>query len=249
MIPSHWERKAQADVFDVTVQEKTVPAAPPPRPETERRRVEGRADRVLLAGSMLSGSFVAGPIGLFLVGYSFVLLRRAQQRGIAIRPWIITIMGTFCLVDAGVNFVAWGLELLPSHDSLVFRTFASGYGRLFDGAWYVDYNTRAIGGVSADNGEKALGIASVVLLFPMRVAASLAFLKMKRWGLHFMQVTSWCYAFLWIAYGSNMLLDFELRFGSSIFGVPGWWMFNMVYLTPFIMLPFLYQVDRRLFTD
>jgi len=43
----------------------------------------------------------------------------------------------------------------------------------------------------------------------------------------------------------NMVVNFPERFGSSVFGVTGWWVFDIWYMTPFLTLPWLYALDRR----
>lgn len=207
-----------------------------------------RADRWMLVGALLCGSFILGPLGLPLIIYSFVILRRAERAGEAIRPWSVTIIGTFCLVDAAINFVGWGTDLLPVHDTTIGLTLWSGYGRLFDGAYYIGYNGDALGGTSFD-GEKAMQLASVLLLFPMRIAAAWGFLKMKRWGLQHMIVTAWLYVFLWLAYATNMAMDFTHRHGASHFGLVGFWIFNFFFFGAFIMLPYLYTVNRERWSD
>jgi hypothetical protein len=34
-----------------------------------------------------------------------------------------------------------------------------------------------------------------------------------------------------------MSLDYQQRLGASIYHVPGWWLFNLFYLSPFFTIP------------
>jgi hypothetical protein len=210
--------------------------------------LQQRSDRWLLAGCVVAGTFVLGPIGLVFIIVAFVLLKRAQQRGEAIRPWAVTLIATYCMIDGGLNFMGWGLDLFWAHDTVAGSTFLNGFGKLFDGGYYVNYNLHAMGG-TAFPGEKALEIGGVLFLFPMRVIAAWGFLKMKRWGHQFMIITSWMYCLMLICYFADLSMTFMARFGDSITGVTGYWAFNVFYMTPFIMLPYLHTMNRHQFTD
>ena len=231
------------------------PATPPPGTvdqhgstaspgASDAESVERRADRLFIIGTILCGSMVLGPIGLPFLIAGAIQLRRAQKRGIAIRPWLITVVAIFCLADGGVNFVAWALDIFPSHDSYIGSTFFTGFGKMFDGAYYVGYNTTALGGTAVP-GEKALAMTSVLVIFPMRIAAAIGMLKMKQWGLHFMIVTSWMHLVLWLTYMVNVSMQFELRFGSTVYGTIGWWLLDVWFLSAIVMLPILYNLKRR----
>ena len=113
-----------------------------------------------------------------------------------------------------------------------------------DGGYYVDYNTLLLGG-SGVAGEKSWQIFCVFGLFPLRIVAAWGFMKMKRWGFDMMLITSWIYAIFWFGYILNMSVDFENRMGASVFGVVGWWVFDIWYITPFVILPWMYAVNRR----
>ena len=41
-----------------------------------------------------------------------------------------------------------------------------------------------------------------------------------------------------------MSQDFSARMANSEFGM-GWWLFNLFYLSPMFVLPYLYTVDKR----
>jgi hypothetical protein len=201
------------------------------------------ADRWLLGGALASGSFILGPAGIVMMLVGWLKLRKLQSTGLRVRPWLVTWMGLFCLCDAGINMIGWSVDMLL-HDTVIGQTVFGGFGRLVDGGYYMGYNSTSLGGTSFD-GEKILEIASVTVLFPLRIAASWAFFRMKRWGLQMMITTSWMYLFLWTAYLIDKGLHFPERFGSTEFGVFGFWAFNIFYWTPFLMLPYLYSLKRK----
>jgi hypothetical protein len=174
--------------------------------------------------------------------YGLLLMRRAEKAGAKIRPWAITLVGGFILVDTSVNMVAWGFDLFPAHDTLVGRSLWVDYGRLVDGAYMLYHNSTAFGGV-ADHGEKSVQIAMVVMSMPIKLAACFGFLKMKRWGLQWMIISYWMYFLIWMIYLPNMLFDFPLRYGASGTGVLGFWLLvNVPFLGPLVLLPYLHTV-------
>ena len=61
------------------------------------------ADRWLLVGCLLCGSFLLGPIGLFVLAYGLILLRRAQQAGQCTRPIAVTI---FAIARPGLRCIS-----------------------------------------------------------------------------------------------------------------------------------------------
>jgi len=199
-----------------------------------------KADRLLLIGCVLSGTMVLGPIGAVPLVIALVRLRRLTVAGFVARPWAASVIGTFCLIDGTINFFAWTLDTF-AHTTVIGETFITGYGRLFDGAFFIGYNTSSLGGVANDP-EKMWQILAIAMVMPLRVVSALAFLQMKAWGLHFMRVSGWLYGMLWVGYTMAMAQDHEARFGESLFGVPGWWLFNLFYLSPFFVLPYLYTL-------
>ncbi|HXO53561.1 MAG TPA: hypothetical protein VN888_21630 [Mycobacterium sp.] len=200
------------------------------------------ADRWLLAGCLLCGSFLLGPIGLFVLAYGLVLLRRAKQAGQTRRPMAVTVFALFSIIDAATNTVGWSVDTF-AHDTHLAQVLMNGYGRILDGAYYLDYNTTIFGGVSIA-GEKSMQVLAVVAIFPLRIAAAWAFLKLKRWGYNFMIITSWGYVFFWFAYMTNLIVDFPQRMGASEFGWIGFWIMNLWYVTPFVLLPWLYSLNK-----
>jgi len=201
-----------------------------------------KADIWLLVGSIVCGTVVLAPVGVLIIVIGMVKLKRAGQLG-WIRPLSVSLLAVFALVDGGINWIGWSLDIF-ANQTHVLRAMGTGFGKLVDGGYYVGYNSGPIGGI-ANNGEKAMALFSVLCIFPARAAAAWGFLKLKRWGLRWMKITGWAYMFLWIGYLFNIMADFPHRLGASAFGVTGWWIFDIFYLTPFIQLPWLYALDAR----
>lgn len=202
-----------------------------------------RADRFLLAGCLVIGGQLLGPIGLVLLIVGALGLRRAKAAGEQVRPFAVTVFGVFSLVDAATNFLGWAIDTFAHHTHLG-QVFMNGFGRLLDGGYYIDYNSLPLGG-SGTAGEKSWQIFCVFGLFPLRLVAAWGFLKMKRWGFDMMLVTCWVYAIFWFGYITNMSQDFAHRMGATETGVVGWWVFDIWYITPFVILPWMYAVNRR----
>lgn len=217
-----------------------------PGSQEDLERLSKRAERCLLIGSMACGSLISGIIGVAILWYGITLTKRLEKANYPIRPWPVTIMGVFCLIDAGVNMFGWALAVI-AHDASFGGTFYYFYGRDIDNAYYYGWNGHPIVGGVGLVGETIIEYAAVFLLFPMRIAGALGFLRMKRWGLQVMITTGWMYAFLWVEYTLNMTLQPD-RFATT-YGVIGWWVINLVYMTPFVMLPWLYLVNRNLWSD
>ena len=210
--------------------------------DSEPRRWIEPADGWLLVGCILSGTMLLGPIGPIILGIALWKLWKSVRDGTNRRPWSVTVIGTFCLVDGLINFVPWSLDTF-AFSTVLGETFITGYGRFFDGAFYLDYNSGALGGV-ANHPEKVLQFLAVFIVMPLRVVSAWAFMQMRTWGLHFMKVSAWLYLMLWFGYTIAMCLDFPDRMGSSEFGVAGWWMFNLFYLSPVLIMPYLYTLDN-----
>jgi len=214
----------------------------------EAQAMAERGDRFFIAGCIVCGTWLLGPVGAAILVYGMLVMRRAQRRGATIRPWAITLIGGFILVDTSVNFFAWGMDLFPAHDSVLGRSLWMGYGQLVDGAYMFGYNTKAMGGV-ADNGEKGVMVGMVLMGMPIKLVAAWGFLKMKQWGLQWTLISYWMYFAFWMVYLTNMMTDFPLRFGSSDFGVIGFWLLvNVPFLGPLVLLPYLHTVRRDLWT-
>lgn len=207
-----------------------------------------KGDRYLLIGMIIGGTWA---FGIFAIPFMYLAYRsysRAQKEGTLTRPWSVTIVGAFCLIDACINTFGWGFDLFWANQTTMMETLYSGYGRLIDGAYYIDYNSGPLGG-SANPTEKVLQIMCVLVMFPMRIASAWGFLKMKRWALQGMIITSYMYVMFWISYVAAVYEDFPSRFGASQFGTIGAWFVFIVYATPFVVLPYLYTVNRELFAD
>jgi hypothetical protein len=212
-------------------------------------RLARRADIWFFVGCLLCGTWVLGPIGAPMIGYGMWLMRKAQLARHPIRPWSVTVIGGLVLVDSAVNMLAWAFDLLPAHDTLIGRTLWVDYGLLLDGGYALFHNTTGPGGVAVD-GEKAIAFASILMVFPLRIAAAWGLLNMKRWGLQWTIMGNWLYLCLWIIYAANMSLDYPLRFGTSDFGVLGFWLFaGIPFCGPVVMLPYLHTVNRELWAE
>lgn len=146
-------------------------------------------DRWLLWGAMLTGTFVLAIPGVLMLVYAVYLTRKARAHGRAIRPDIITIIGIVCIVDAAINWLMWGIDFFPAHDTELGKTLFNGFGRLWDGAYYLGYNSTAAGGTGISS-EKAFEFCGTLMMYPMRIVAGWGFLKMKRWGFQYMMVAS-----------------------------------------------------------
>ncbi|OBB95722.1 hypothetical protein [Mycobacterium sp. 852002-40037_SCH5390672] len=201
------------------------------------------ADRWLVTGAVLTGSLIFSPIGLVVIAIGFIKTAKAKGSGAFVRPAAVTLFGMFAMVDAAANFLGWSLDVW-AHDSRIVQWAFTGWGRLVDGAYYLDYNHLWAGGAAAA-GEKSWEFFCILGLFPARLAAAYGFIKLKRWGYRWMIITSWAYIMVWMGYIVNMVVNFPERFGSSVFGVTGWWVFDIWYMTPFLTLPWLYALDRR----
>lgn len=206
------------------------------------------ADKLLLLGCLLCGTIALGPIGLPLFVVGALRLRQAQRAGVAIRPWSVTFIGALILIDSSYNYLAWGLDLLPAHHTIIGQTVWIGYGRLADGGYAAFYNTTGLGGIN-HTAEKALQVMCIGILFPMRIAAAWGFLNMKRWGLQWSIITNWLYICVWIIVLVYFQIDFDLRFGVSDFGIIGNWVWGIIpFMGPAILLPYLHTVNKELWS-
>ena len=200
------------------------------------------ADGLLLLGCVLAGTMLTGPFGAIPLVVALLRLRRAVRAGEGVRTWSATVIGTFCLVDGMINFLPWTLDTF-AHGTTIGRTFMTGYGRFFDGAFYIGYNSTALGGV-ADPTEKMWQLMAISIVMPMRIVSAWAFLQLRTWGLHFMKVSGWLYLLLWAGYTTAMTMNADGRMATSQFGL-GWWLFNLFYLSPFVLLPYLYTARSQ----
>jgi hypothetical protein len=103
------------------------------------------ADGWLIVGCILSGTMILGPIGPIVLSIAFWKLYKSVKAGTNARPWAVTLIGTFCMVDGLISFSPWTFDTF-AHSTVLGETFITGYGRFFDGAFYLHYNSRALGG-------------------------------------------------------------------------------------------------------
>ncbi|MET0286738.1 MAG: hypothetical protein ABW352_19815 [Polyangiales bacterium] len=211
------------------------------------RDAQWRADKWLMAGSFFMGTAILGLIGLPLFFRGLVLQKRALQAGLSVRPRIVTLIGYLVFIDAALNSFGWSLDMIANH-TLLARVFLMSWGNLFDAGYFWHYNELFIGGATAP-GEKSWEIALLPIVFCMRMAASIAFLQMKRWGHQWLVVTCWFGVVSWIGYVANMTIFADLRYTGVAFPVIGWWLYDIFYITPFLAIPYLHTVNREIFTD
>jgi hypothetical protein len=215
--------------------------------DEQSRKAQRSADKWLIAGALVLGTNAAGIIGLplFLVGLK--KLRDASKAGLSVRPLMVTLVAYLVMVDAGLNLQGWILDLVGNH-TLIYRVLYTAWGNVFDAGYFWHYNQLWIGGASAP-GEKSWEVACVLIVFPMRIAAAIAFLQMKRWGYQWMIVTCWFGVVIWTGYVMNMTVFADLRYAGVAFPVIGWWIYNIMYITPFLAIPYLHTVNREIFSD
>jgi hypothetical protein len=213
----------------------------------ESRREQRRADKWLIVGSALIGASLPGIIGLFVFLKGLSIQRDAHKRGLTMRPMIVTLIGYMVFIDAALNTFGWITDIFAS-ESLLFHTYIMEWGNFFDAGYYWHFNQIGIGGASAP-GEKAWEIGLILTVFPMRMAACIGFLQMKRWGHQWLIVTCWMGVVIWIGYTANMTIFADVRYTGVVAPVYGWWIFNLFYITPFVALPYLHTVNRAAFSD
>jgi hypothetical protein len=213
----------------------------------QSRAAQWQADKWLMTGAFFMGTAILGLVGLPFFLRGLVLQVRAQRAGLSVRPKIVTLIGYLVFIDAALNSFGWSLDMIANH-TLLARVFLMSWGALFDGGYFWHYNELFIGGATAP-GEKSWEIALLPLVFCMRMAASIAFLQMKRWGHQWLVVTCWFGVVSWVGYVANMTIFADIRFSGVAFPVVGWWLYDIFYITPFLAIPYLHTVNREIFTD
>lgn len=215
--------------------------------DEETRKAQWSADKWLIAGTLLMGTNAAGIFGLPLFLWGLKKLRDASRSGLSVRPIMVTLIGYLVILDAGLNLQGWILDLVGNH-TLVYRVLYTAWGNAFDAGYFWHYNQLWIGGATAP-GEKGWEIALVLVVFPMRIAASIAFLQMKRWGYQWLLVTCWFGVVIWVGYVANMTVFADVRYKGVVFPVLGWWIYDIMYITPFLAIPYLHTVNREIFSE
>ncbi len=211
------------------------------------RRAQRQADYWLTTGTALMGTLFLGLIGLPIFMWGLHLLRKAQREGLSVRPLMVTLIGYVVILDAFLNSLGWALDVFANH-SLMSRTFFTAWGNLFDNGYFWHYNELWIGGSSAP-GEKSWVLVCVLIVFPMRIAAAIGFLQMKRWGHQWLIITCWFGVVVWLGYIINMTMYADIRYAATALPVLGWWAFDIFYVTPFLAIPYLHTVNREIFSD
>lgn len=239
--------------------------APLPRTATAAEELRRRGDIWFLTGCLICGTWILGAIGTPILLYGMWKMRQAQLMGAAVRPWSVTIVGGLILIDASVNFLAWGLDWLPSNSVPLVRSLWIDYGMFGDGTYALYYNLPANPAFNlpaaynhatytwGGNGtavEKVFQISFMILVMPIRAAAAWGLLKMKRWGLQWSVIGNWLYLTVWAVYCPLHMLTFDQRFGTSEFGVLGFWLIGGIpFLGPLVLLPYLHTVNRELWGE
>lgn len=213
----------------------------------ESRRAQRLADRWLISGTILMGTAILGIFGLPLFLRGLFLQRRAQLQGLSVRPIIVTLIGYMVMLDAALNTFGWAIDLLANH-TLVSRIFLPTWGSMFDAGYHWHYNELSVGGAGAP-GEKAWEVLGIFVVFPMRIAACIGLLQMRRWGHQWLILTCWTGVLMWVGYVANMTVYGDIRYSAVAFPVFGWWIYDIFYITPFVSLPYLHTVNREIFTD
>ncbi|MFD1815522.1 hypothetical protein [Rhodococcus gannanensis] len=215
--------------------------------EEASRAAQREADRWLIAGTAVMGTLVLGFVGLPIFLRGLYLQRKATLAGLSTRPIMVTLIGYLVILDAFLNSIGWTLDVLASH-TLLNRVFFTAWGNFVDNGYFWHYNEMWIGG-SAAPGEKGWEIACIFVVFPMRIAAAIAFLQMKRWGHQWLTVTCWFGVVIWVGYIVNMTMYADIRYEATVVPVFGWWLFDIFYITPFLAIPYLHTVNREIFSD
>ena len=211
------------------------------------RQAQWQADKWMMAGAALLGTTLLGVFGLPLFLYGLFLLKKAEKEGYSVRPIMVTLIGYLVAIDAGINSLGWGMDMIANH-SLIARTYMPAWGAMFDAGYFWHYNELWLGGATAP-GEKAWEIACLPLVFSMRLAAAIGFLQMKRWGHQWLVITCWFGVVIWVGYVANMTIFADVRYAHVAFPVWGWWLFDIFYITPFLAIPYLHSVNREIFSD
>jgi len=234
---------------------KAKTTAPPPASglltlddhDEQSRQAQWSADKWLIAGALILGTNAAGIFGLPLFLWGLRKLRLAIKAGLPVRPMMVTLIGYLVIVDAGLNVQGWILDLVANH-SLIYRVLYKAWGNAFDAGYFWHYNQLWIGGAGAP-GEKGWEVTLILTVFPMRIAAGIAFLQMKRWGYQWLLVTCWFGVVIWIGYVMNMTVFADVRYTHVVFPVLGWWIYDIMFITPFLAIPYLHTVNREIFSD
>jgi hypothetical protein len=55
--------------------------------------------------------------------------------------------------------------------------------------------------------------------------------------------------FVWVGYLWNLTTFWEMRLVDIAAPVWGWWLYDIWYITPFVILPYLYTINKEMFTS
>ena len=218
----------------------------------QSKQVQRRIDRWLFVGAIGMGSLILGVVGMPVFIYGLYKMKQAENAGYHVRPVLVTLIGYLVIIDAAINTFGWALDLVGNH-SLLGRVISISWGNFFDGGYFWHYNDLLAGsfqiGGSSTPGEKSYEVIGIAVVFPMRIAAAIGFLQMKRWGHQWLIMTCWMGVVLWVGYVFNMFVYADIRFANVVAPVWGWWLFDVFYITPFVAIPYLHTINRELFSD
>src|SRR5690606_39194199 len=109
------------------------------------RQAQRRADKWMIVGAALMGMWAPGIIGFPIFMRGVWLQREAARAGLSVRPMIVTLIGYLVLIDGFLNSLGWALDLIGNH-TLINRVLMTGWGAMFDAAYFWHYNEPWVGG-------------------------------------------------------------------------------------------------------
>ncbi len=201
-----------------------------------------RADRHLMTANVLAGTCLLAPLAIPSLVISFRSLNGLARAGRLVRPWTVTLVAVFTMIDSGINFWGWSLDIF-AHDVNLIAAFHNLWGKVAEGGYYIDYNSTPIGGYG-NPADKMLAIFGLTFAYPIRMAAAWGFLKMKRWGLQAMVMSTFLHMAFLVTYVAMYCLQFPLAAGSSLFGPLGFWAIVGPMTSSFVTLPYLITLRR-----
>jgi len=212
----------------------------------EASALQRNADIYLLSGLFLlgSGGFIFGAV-LFVIAMR--KLKRMERDGYPVRPHMVTLIAAAMLIDSFGNCLGWSMDFL-SNNSWLGRYFMMTWGAFVEGGYFWQYNSMLVGGNSFP-GEKAWEAVTVYFMMCIRIAACIGLLSMKRWAFRWMVISCWLGIAWLVGYLANYTIYAEARFSGVLWPVYGIWIFAIPYCYPMVVLPWLYTVNKEIFTD
>lgn len=194
-----------------------------------------------MAANFLAGTCLLSPVALPFIFLGFRQLNRLAASGKLVRPWSVTIVGMFAMIDAGINFWGWSVILFARDVNLI-AAFHSLWGKVAEGGYYIDYGSTALGYGNVP--DQMMVVFGLLFAYPMRIAAGWGFLRMKRWGLQAMIFSAFVQIAFLTTYVAMYCLQFDLAAGSSLFGPLGYWAIALPMTSAVVTLPYLITLRR-----